>query len=238
MKLSVLIPTKNEAAVLPKTLQALKDQSFGPFEIIVADAGSTDETRAIAESFGVLVVEGGMPGPGRNRAAKVASGEILLFLDADTVIPTPHFLRDAVTEFELRQLDMAAVRLHPETDSKIDIALHDVYNAFLTLMEHTHPHGAGCCLFVRASAFIAAKGFDEEIVLAEDHDLIQRLHRDGYTYGILDCEPVITSNRRLDQDGRLLIAARYAYSEYQLLRGRRMTSIPFDYEMGGREKKD
>jgi len=72
MKLSVLIPTKNEEAALPKTLEALKAQSLQPFEIIVADAGSTDRTREIAAAYGARVIEGGMPGPGRNAAAKVA----------------------------------------------------------------------------------------------------------------------------------------------------------------------
>jgi len=238
MKLSVLIPTKNEEAALPKTLEALKAQSLQPFEIIVADAGSTDRTREIAAAYGARVIEGGMPGPGRNAAAKVASGDIYLFLDADTALPAPHFLQDALAEIEERKLDVVAVRLQPESGGMIDQALHEVYNSYLYLMEHMHPHGAGCCMFVTASAFEAANGFDEEIVLAEDHDLVKRLHRAGFVYGILECAAVTTSNRRMEHDGRLRLAARYAYSEIQILRGRRLTKIPFEYEMGGREKRD
>jgi hypothetical protein len=48
---------------------------------------------------------------------------------------------------------------------------------------------------------------------------------------------VTTSNRRLEQDGRLRLAVRYAYSEFQVLRGRRLTKLPFEYEMGGREEQ-
>ncbi|HVM90674.1 MAG TPA: glycosyltransferase [Verrucomicrobiae bacterium] len=233
MKLSVIIPAKNEEAALPKTLEALKAQSRQADEIIVADAFSTDRTRDIAASFGATVIDGGMPGPGRNMGARVASGDVFLFLDADTVLPAPDFLAEALGEIEKNALDMAAVRLQPDNDSLVDHALHDFYNSYLHLVARVRPHGAGSCLFVRAEPFRAANGFDEEIVLAEDHDLIQRLHRRGFKYGILDCEPVTTSDRRFQKDGRLNIAVRYAYSEFQILRGRRLTKIPFSYEMGG-----
>jgi glycosyltransferase involved in cell wall biosynthesis len=239
MKLSVIIPAKNEQAALPKTLEALKAQSRQPDEIIVADAFSADRTREVAASFGAIVVDGGMPGPGRNLGAKAATGDVLLFLDADTVLPAPNFLEEAIGQIEENRLDMAAVRLQPDNDSLVDHALHDFYNSYLYLVSRVRPHGAGSCLFVRAEPFRAANGFDEEIVLAEDHDLIHRLHARGYKYGILDCEPVTTSNRRMEKDGRLNIAVRYAYSEFQILRGRRLTKIPFTYEMGGEtpEKK-
>jgi glycosyltransferase involved in cell wall biosynthesis len=236
MKLSVIIPTKNEEAALPKTLEALKSQTRQPDEVIVADAFSTDRTREIAASFGAKVIDGGMPGPGRNQGAKVAGGDMYLFLDADMVLPK-HFLEDAMSEIEAEHIDVAAVRLQPDNDSLLDHALHDVYNSYLYLVARSHPHGAGGCMFVRATSFAKAKGFDEEIVLAEDHDLVKRLHDLGCRYGILSCEPVTTSNRRMETDGRFKIAVRYAYSEWQLLRGRRLTHIPFEYEMGGREEQ-
>ena len=76
-KVSVVIPTLNEERDLPVLLDSLKKQTFRDFEIIVGDAGSKDKTREIAESHGARVVQGGMPGVGRNRGAAVANGEYL-----------------------------------------------------------------------------------------------------------------------------------------------------------------
>jgi glycosyltransferase involved in cell wall biosynthesis len=67
MKASVIIPTLNESGLLPKLLDRLDRQTFRDFEIIVADAGSTDGTREICRSRGVTLVDGGMPAVGRNR---------------------------------------------------------------------------------------------------------------------------------------------------------------------------
>ena len=72
-----------EEEYLPKLLESIKSQDFTDYEIIVADAQSDDNTREIAKEYGCIVVEGGLPGPGRNRGAEVAQGEMLLFLDSD-----------------------------------------------------------------------------------------------------------------------------------------------------------
>lgn len=89
-RLSVIIPARNEEANLPYLLESLKSQSLQPLEIIVVDDGSTDRTRAIAESFGVKVVEGTPLPPGwtgKNWAVwngyRQASGDLLAFLDTD-----------------------------------------------------------------------------------------------------------------------------------------------------------
>lgn len=64
-RVSVIIPTLNEASFLPPLLDALNAQTLAPHEIIVADAGSTDGTVAAAEARGARVVPGGMPGRGQ-----------------------------------------------------------------------------------------------------------------------------------------------------------------------------
>ena len=75
MILSIIIPTYNEEEYLPVLLDSIKSQSFDDYEIIVADANSTDKTREIAESYGCIVVAGGLPAVGRNNGAKIAKGE-------------------------------------------------------------------------------------------------------------------------------------------------------------------
>ena len=66
----------DEEEYLPVLLDSIKEQSFKDYEIIVADANSTDRTREIAEEYGCTVVDGGMPAVGRNRGPEVAKGEI------------------------------------------------------------------------------------------------------------------------------------------------------------------
>ena len=83
MILSIIIPTYNEEKYLPILLESIKKQSFEDYEIIVADANSTDNTRNIAQEYGCIIVDGGLPAIGRNNGANVAKGDILLFLDSD-----------------------------------------------------------------------------------------------------------------------------------------------------------
>jgi len=91
--LSIIIPARNEAQVLPWLLNSLKDQAYSSFlEIIVVDDNSQDETSEIAKSVGVKVIEpaelpsGWLGKPHAcHRGAKSALGEWLLFTDADTI---------------------------------------------------------------------------------------------------------------------------------------------------------
>ncbi len=94
--ISIIIPTKNEEKYLPQLLESIKKQTVQPYEIIVADAGSTDRTVEIAKKYGAKVVKGGLPGVGRNNGARAAKGDIFVFLDADTVLPKKSFLGDLV----------------------------------------------------------------------------------------------------------------------------------------------
>src|SRR5690606_34407274 len=95
LKLSVIIPTLNEAAVLAQTLaplQAHRDQ----LEIIVVDGGSTDGTRRIAEPLVDKVIRS-PSGRARqmNAGAEIATGKTMLFLHADTVLPANFHLEIA-----------------------------------------------------------------------------------------------------------------------------------------------
>jgi 4,4'-diaponeurosporenoate glycosyltransferase len=90
-RLSVIIPARNEEANLPQLLRSLTAQSIRPHEIIVVDDASTDRTAAIAQSHGIRVITS-LPLPegwrGKtwacHQGAQAATGQRLLFLDADT----------------------------------------------------------------------------------------------------------------------------------------------------------
>lgn len=85
---TVIIPAYNEEKYIQKCLDSLKNQTLENFEIIVVDDGSTDSTRQIASKLGVKVTSLTHGGPGRakNYGARIASGKILVFLDADMFV--------------------------------------------------------------------------------------------------------------------------------------------------------
>lgn len=237
MKLSIIIPTKNEEKLLPRLLDSIKAQDFTSYEIIVADAGSTDKTREIAASYGARVVEGGMPGPGRNLGAKAAEGTYLLFMDADAEMPNPHFLSGTMHEIESHAVDVATCRLKPMSDSAVDSVMHGFYNKYIALTAGVRPHAPGSCIFAKRSVHEAIGGFDESVVFAEDMEYVQRAYKKGYHFAVLKSHPVLVSVRRMDQDGRLNVAAKYVFGELHMLARGPFRHLPFEYHFDHFGKK-
>src|SRR5688572_24957474 len=87
--ISVVIPARNEEEFLPATVEALKAQSYRNFEVIVVANGCNDRTADVARELGCRVFELGDRGLGaaRNLGGRAAQGQILVFLDADTLLP-------------------------------------------------------------------------------------------------------------------------------------------------------
>lgn len=236
-KLSIIIPCKNEEAQIPKLLASIKRQTFTDYEVIVADAHSDDGTKKVAEEYGATVIEGGMPGPGRNRGALHAKGEYLLFLDADVELSSSRYLEDVLREFDKKKADIATCYVRPASDNPIDHVLHGAYNVYAKVMEQIRPHAPGFCMLVRRDTHVKINGFDEEVVFAEDHDYVQRAAKQGSTFRVLESHPIVASVRRLDKDGRLGIAVKYVYGELHMMMKGPMKATPFKYEMGGEAKK-
>jgi len=231
--LSIIIPTKNEEKNLPKLLDSIKSQTFSDYEVIIADAASEDRTREIATEFGAKVTEGGLPGPGRNNGAKAAEGSILLFVDADVVLAEPDFLQANLDEMKDRGVNVATTLVKPISDSYLDKAMHEVYNAFAVGIERVKPHAPGFCIFVKKHVHDDIGGFDEEVVFAEDHEYVQRAVKEGYRFRVLRSVPISVSVRRLEKDGRLGIAFKYAMAELHMMTKGPFKEMPYEYEMGG-----
>lgn len=210
--ISIVIPTKDEKYHLPLLLESIREQSMQPEEIIVADAGSTDNTRQIAEEYGCVVVEGGMPGVGRNRGAEQVTSDLILFLDADMQMSHKDFLRDIVVEFEERGLDIAGADVLAITDLWYDKLMHTLYNVYVRLMRPFNAHVSGFFILVRRSLHEKIHGFQEDIVFAEDQDYANRAKKVG-KYGLLNSVKIPISTRRLERDGRLRTAWIYILGE-------------------------
>ncbi|NCC26971.1 MAG: glycosyltransferase [Gammaproteobacteria bacterium] len=230
MKVSIVIPTLNESGLLPKLLDRLDRQTFRDFEIIVADAGSTDGTRAICRSRGVTLVDGGMPAVGRNRGAAVARGERLFFFDAD-VLPPDDFLEKANAEMDAEDIRLATCWFEPDSNNPLDELLFELANSFVKLSLKTDPHAGGFAIFVDRALFERVGGFDESLRLAEDHDFVKRAARYAPLH-MLESARIRMSVRRLVKDGRFSYSAKCVQVElYRLFKGE-VTEDIVDYRFG------
>jgi len=228
--ISIIIPTFNEEKYLPSLIDSVKKQDYNDFEIIVADADSEDKTIEIAENFGCQITNGGLPAKGRNEGAKIAKGNLLLFLDADTILPEDFFER-ALKEFKERNLDIASFCLEAKTKSKFKKFLFNAfYNFPILILEKFLAHGAQAIL-VKKEIFEKIGGFDEEIKFAEDHSFMRKAKKFG-RFGILRKVRVFSSLRRFEREGFVKTYLKYLLAEIYMIFFGDIKKDIFKYKFG------
>lgn len=188
IRISVIVPAYNCADALRRCLTALAAQSSAADEILVVDDASTDGTAEVATRVGVRVVS--MPGNGgpaaaRNRGAAVARGDVLLFVDADVVVPPGTIGR--VRETFARDPELAALfgsydasPAAPGLISRYRNLLHHFVHQEGNPNASTFWAGLGA---IRRPVFIEVGGFDADRYprpAIEDIELGYRLKRAGY----------------------------------------------------------
>lgn len=206
--ISIIIPTLNEENHLPILLKSLKEQVYKKFEVIVADANSKDDTIKIAKEWGCKVVDGGLPSVGRNNGAEVAKGDILFFMDADVALPED-FLKESVNEFRKKKLGVAGCYVQPLGDKDIDNFLYGTANLYFKVTQFFFPHAAGHCIIISKNIHDKIKGFDEGMKVAEDLDYVKRAAKHG-KFRYLENVKIPVLMRRLDREGRMNMAVKYA----------------------------
>ncbi len=195
MTLSVIIPVLNEAAVLPQTLQSLVALRARGVEIIVVDGGSEDATLEIVRSAGLAVLSAPR-GRARqmNAGAAVASGDMLLFLHADTGLPAR---ADAAV--------VAALTDDRHLWGRFDVRIAGrspmlcVVACLMNLRSRLTGIATGDqAIFVARQTFATAGGFPDQALL-EDIELCRRLLRMSRPKCLR--ERVVTSGRRWERGG-------------------------------------
>ena len=228
--LSIIIPTLNEEKFLPFLLKSIKKQCLSDYEIIVADGDSEDKTIEIAKSYGCKIIKGGSPAIGRNEGAKKASGNLLLFLDADVVLPEKFFER-TLKEFKKRNLDVASFCLEPQTKRRTQKFLFDAFYNWPILVFGKILSHASQAILVKKDIFQKLGGFDEEIKFAEDHSFVRKAKKIG-NFGILRSVKILSSLRRFEKDGWILTYLKYIFAEiYMIIFGDIKRDI-FKYKFG------
>ena len=204
--LSIIIPTLNEEKYLPLLLEAIKKQNFADYEIIVADAGSEDKTIEIAESYGCKIASGGLPSKGRNEGAKEARGDVFLFMDADNIYLPKNLLEKLIGDFKKRDLGVASFTICPQGNG-FDKFAYGIYNWWVKSTQRFFAFATNSVL-VKKEIHQKIGGFDEEIKIGEDHEFVRRASKIG-KFGFIETEPVLTSIRRFEKEGRFKTYLKY-----------------------------
>ena len=192
--ISIIIPTFNEEEIIARTLQALlaiTERSEG-VEIIVSDA-SNDRTPDIVSGFPVTLCRSAK---GRaiqmNNGARLAGGDILYFLHADT-LPPDTFLDDIWSASEAGK-KAGCFRMHFDDDHPL-MTLFGWCTRFPLMI----CRGGDQSLFIDKALFQGIGGFDETLLIMEDYDIINRIEQ-SEPFHILESE-VTTSARKYHQNG-------------------------------------
>ena len=195
LSLSFVVPAHNEERLLPATLQAIREAAAAcgiEYEVIVADDASTDRTAQVAAECGarVVPVQHRKISATRNSGTRAATGELLVFVDADTLINQDVLVRAIEAVANGAVGGGATVRF----DGHVPLYARALI-PLLTGVMRSLCLAAGCFVFCTRAAFEAAGGFDERLFGAEEIALSVALKKIG-RFVILR-ETVTTSGRKL-----------------------------------------
>ncbi|SNY94516.1 TIGR04283 family arsenosugar biosynthesis glycosyltransferase [Flagellimonas pacifica] len=197
--ISIIIPVLNEEKLIGKILKHIGQTSSKTsiMEVICVDGGSRDKTISIAGLFGAKVIPS-KKGRARqmNLGAQNASGEVLYFLHADTFTPNnfDQLILDAIKE----GYESGCFRMRFDTKNPI-LRLF----AWLSRINHTLCRGGDQSLFIKRNLFHKTKGFNEDYLIYEDTEFIQRLYKQT-KFKVLP-NHVITSARKYREKGWLKV---------------------------------
>jgi glycosyltransferase involved in cell wall biosynthesis len=206
-RISVVIPALNEAVSIAACLEALKHQRNAPnYQVIVVDNGSTDETAAVARSYGAEVIVEGRRGIARARQTgfRASISPLIATTDADSLVPTT-WLATLVSHFEANYglVGLGGPVTYPFDDPRLRQLMAQLLTNLFLLDQSFHggkAHLVGANFAVRRTAFEAIGGFRTDLQVGEDTDLTHRLHEEGSVLFVPELV-VVTSNRRLKQTG-------------------------------------
>lgn len=190
MELSIIIPTLDEDKNIRFLIPYLKSQLLEyQYEIIVADAGSSDKTRSIADSLGVKVLNCKKMSRSfqMNEGAKLAKGSVLYFLHADVKPPT-HFF-ESIKAALSQGYELGCFRFKFDSNKPL-LAINSYFTRFKSLAFR----GGDQSLFITKQAFEKLDGFSKEIRIMEEYDFILRA-KQNYRFKIIPKEVIVSARK-------------------------------------------
>ncbi|HEX8497318.1 MAG TPA: glycosyltransferase, partial [Actinomycetales bacterium] len=174
---SIVMPTWNRAPALRRAIESVQAQTYGGWELIVVDDGSTDDTPYVLQGLQtfdprIRVVKGEHAGVSRarNTAIAAATGRYVAFLDSDNTWE-PEFLRVSLSAMEHRGLDAAYTAMELRDGGRTTYRSFDGGREHLLVGNHIDLN----VLVVRAETLARVGGFAEDLRRTVDYDLVLRL---------------------------------------------------------------
>jgi glycosyltransferase involved in cell wall biosynthesis len=200
LRVSIVIPTLNEENYVGSVLSDIARQTRKADEVIVVDGESRDATASVVERFpGVDLLKGAPPVANqRNLGGWKASGDVLVFLDADIRL-SETFLECLIERIEQRNLDIACPLYMPYRSTLLIKSIHAFVNVVFVALQKVLPSGAGHCIALKREVFQLSSGFDPNLKVGEDVALVRKLSK-GRRFGIV-AKQVFVSDRRYREEG-------------------------------------
>jgi glycosyltransferase involved in cell wall biosynthesis len=230
MKLSFVIPAYNEESYIADCLKAIIDQKDGAnceVEVIVVNNASTDGTASVVAKYpGVKLVDEPQKGIVHARRAGylAATGDLIANVDSDSRL-TPNWINKIVDAFskDEKLVAFSGPFIYYDLSPGMNVFVRIFYYiGFISYIMNRFVLNIGSMLqggnfVVRRSALDAIGGYDTAIEFyGEDTDLARRLHKVGkvrFTFQL----PMYSSGRRIQEEGALKTAGRYAFNYFHTL---------------------
>lgn len=186
MKISVVIPVRNEQTSIRTLLDGLLNQTLPPAEIVITDGGSTDATAAIISEFiergapiNLIRSTPALPGRGRNLAAAQAQNEWLAFIDAGTT-PESNWLESLAKAVE-KDTDVVYGTYEPVTDSRFKVCAVMAYIAPPSVNNGRLIRGCSVVsMLTKHNVWETVGGFPEHLRSAEDLLFMRKIEAAGF----------------------------------------------------------
>lgn len=220
MKLSVILTCYNDADTIATQLEALANQQWSePWEIIVSNNGSTDDSLKIIEQYkhrlpNLRIIDAshkqGQP-YALNKGAQASVGESLVFCDADDMVGENWVA--AIGE-ALSRNDFVASRFETKELNSSGFCMKSKQeDGLMTFYPEFYPYAGGCGLGVKRSLFEASDGFDEKMLLINDVDFCFRIQLAGATLCFV---PEAVMHIRHRNSLRAIFRQRMGWGEYKI----------------------
>lgn len=211
--ISIIIPAYNEEKYIGRTLESIKAQTVGDYEVIVVANGCTDKTAAHARKYTMQVYEIAEPNvsAARNAGAQNANGEVIIFLDADTRL-APNALAEVRKQFS-HDTAVATLITHPNVPKLHYKLLHHVKNVAHRTKLYAGSSGA---IITTGDLFNKINGFNTQLHLKENRMFIRQLMRLG-KYKVIKNTHAITSTRRYERWGLIKTTFFWLKNDFKIL---------------------
>lgn len=182
--LSVVIPMYNAEKTVAKTLDSIFKNTFKNFEVIVVDDGSTDHSAEIVKKYPIQIFQQKNAGASKARNCGVAKAraEIIVFTDADIIIPD--FTLEKIQRAYATQTGLEVLAGMPDSLNHYNNKFSDYENLYIhyqfNKQKNTTTAFYTSLVAIKKSVFQKLNGFDERIAIIEDMDFGQKLLNAGH----------------------------------------------------------